>query len=167
MGVVTWKIWQRPRREAIWGIVAFALFFVLFDTLLISNISADSSLLDKAVPVVVIFVYVMCGVTLLYRVLVHAKLVANEQGVRIANPFRDDQLLAWSEITSMRADRLLMIRCVDSRQTVAWVIQKNGWARYRQIRTDADEVIDELSALANRALKTDSINFANPAGASH
>ena len=121
-----WQQWQRPRLEAYWGLLGFSMFYVIFEVLLISKIHTNSSLWIKCAPVLVGLGYTLIGGGLLYRVLVHAKLIANETGLVISNPFRSDQVLAWSEISFMKPDRLLMIHCHDGRTVTAWVVQKNG-----------------------------------------
>jgi xanthine/uracil permease len=140
--------------EAYWGLLGFVIFYVLFEALLISRIDSNSSSFTKSLPIVVGLAYSLVGAALLYRVLVHARVVAHEGGLSISNPFRGDQNLAWNEIASMTPERLLIIRCHDGRRVIAWVIQKNGWSRMRQIRQESDEAIDELGALATRALGT-------------
>lgn len=140
--------------------IAFCTSYVLLVGLTLTTVDANSSWGPKALVVGVGLLYVLLGGLLAYRVFVHARVTADASGLRIANPFRRDQEVRWDEIVSMKADRLLLIQCVDGRDRVAWVIQKNGWSRLRHERTDADEAIDELGRLAGRALKTGPRDFA-------
>jgi hypothetical protein len=158
--MIVWREWRRPRREAAWAVAAFTMFYVIFVGLALSSLGTRSAWAPKAVVVVVGLAYVAISGALAYRVFVHARVVADPTGLTIANPFRGDQHLAWSQIASMRADRLLLIEGTDGRRRVAWVIQKNGWDRARRRRTDADEAIEEMGVLAGRALGTGPRAFA-------
>ncbi len=147
-----WQQWQRPRFEAYWGVVGFSIFYVIFEVVLVARVHSDSSLLIKCAPVVVGLAYTLIGAALLYRVLAHAKVLALPDGLVISNPFRSDQKVAWGQIESMSPERLLIIHLHDGTTVVAWVIQKNGWSRWRQLRQAADQTIDDLGSHATRAL---------------
>jgi uncharacterized integral membrane protein len=162
--VNVWKQWQRPRMEAYWGVVSFSIFYVIFEAVLVARVQTDSPWWVKSAPVVIGLFYTLLGGGLLYRVIGHAKMLAHEDGLIISNPFRSDQTLSWSEIEYMSPDRLLIIHRHDGTKVVAWVIQKNGWSRWRHIRREADQAIDDLGAFATRARGVPTV-FAR--GASH
>ena len=165
--VVIWQEWRRPRREGFWGVVAFTLFFVVFDSKLLIWTTETGSFTREATAVTVAGLYVLVGGTLLFRVLAHARLIANEDGLIISNPFRNDQRVAWSEIAAMRADRLLLIKRHDGKRVVAWVVQKNGFARLKGRFTESDQAIVELGKHAGRALGTGPIDFAQAWSETH
>ena len=152
--------WHRPRNEAFWGLLAFVIGYGLMLGITVNHVSPHSSFTSKVVWTLGSLVYVLVSAALAYRVFVHSALIATDEGLTIANPFRSNQHLWWGEISSMRADRLLRIQCQDGRVVIAWTVQKNGWSRMKGRRTDADEVIDEVGRLAGLALNTPPKNFA-------
>lgn len=139
--------------------MAYALFYVIFVSVLVIAITPSSGVMIKASVVTVGLAYSLVAATLCYRVFAHARLTADPTGLTIANPFRGNQHLAWDDIATMQADRLLIIHATNGAKCIAWVVQKNGWSRYRHQRTDADDAIDELALLAGRALGTGPKNF--------
>lgn len=156
-----WQEWRRPSIEAVWALAAFALFFILLQSALLVDVHRAGDVLAKSLVIVLGLAYVLASGTLSYRVFVHARLFATPSGLIIRNPFRRNQEVAWSAITSMRTDRLLTIHAGD-RRVIVWVIQKNGWARLKQHHTDADDAISSLELLAGRALGTGPARFAGP-----
>jgi hypothetical protein len=141
------------------------VFWLIFEYTATIGISSKSSVLERFVPVVVGLAYSMIAGGLLYRTLLHAKVIAHPNGLTIANPFRSDQQIGWDQIASMRADRLLQITTTDGRTVIAWVIQKNGVDRARHRATEADRAIEEMGRLAGRALGTAPKEFARAASA--
>jgi xanthine/uracil permease len=157
--VIVWREWKRPTREVVWAIVAYAMFYVIFVSVLLVDVTSNSSDVFEALIVIVGLLYTLIAAALCYRVFVHARLIADPSGLTIANPFRGNQHLAWSSIATMSPDRLLTIHDAAGKKYIAWVVQKNGWARWHHERTDADDTIDELAMLAGRALGTGPRSF--------
>jgi hypothetical protein len=145
--MVVWREWRRPRSEWAWAAVAFTVSYVVAIDVLVQSQLTSRWQLD-----LVEMTYLVLGALLSFRVFVHSRVTARSDGIEIANPFRPTYVMKWESIASMRADRLLIIRDITGRQHIAWVIQKNGWSRAKRLRSDADDAIDELSALAGRAL---------------
>jgi hypothetical protein len=163
--MTTFAEWRRPRREAWWALAGFSMFFVIIGYLLVDGVGANPTTWDIFVPVLVLVAYSAGGAVLAYRVFAHARVLATDQGLVISNPFRGDQFVAWGDISSIKADRLLIITVASGQRVIAWVIQKNGWSRARHERTAADEAIDEMAALASRILGGPARQFASTAGA--
>jgi hypothetical protein len=145
--MVVWREWRRPRSEWAWATVAFVVSYVVVVDLYVQSQISSRWVLD-----VIEMAFLVVGALLSYRVFVHARVSAGPDALEIANPFRSTYTLTWESIASMRADRLLIIRDTSGRRHIAWVIQKNGWSRSKGLRSEADDAIDELGALAGRAL---------------
>lgn len=160
-----WAEWRRPQSERLWSIAAFAVCYLTVVGWSLAAFGDVHGWGDRVAILAIGLGYCAIAGLLGYRVLFHARVVADERGLLIANPFRGDQRLAWGEIASMRADRLLWITTNDGQRHIAWVIQKNGVDRLRGRRTAADEAIEELGRLAGRALNTAPKQFATAAPA--
>lgn len=158
--MVIWQVWRRPRREVVWGVLAFCVFYGVFEGLALSGLPAHPSAGDDTLVVLLGLAYSLIAGTLLFRVLAHAKVIAGPDGLRISNPFRGDQVVEWRDIAGLEADRLLIVRTTDGRRIIAWAIQKNGWARFRHVTTEADRAVADMGRLAGRALGTGPRDFA-------
>lgn len=145
--MVVWREWRRPRSEWAWATVAFVISYVV-----VIDVYVQSQISTRWELDVIEMAFLTLGAFLSYRVFVHARVTAGPDALEIANPFRSSYSLSWESIASMRADRLLIISDTAGRRHIAWVIQKNGWSRAKGLRSAADDAIDELGALAGRAL---------------
>jgi hypothetical protein len=152
--VPVWGEWRRPDVERAWAGVAFTLCYILFMTWTLDALSPIGSWADRFAVLGVGVAYIVIGGGLAFRVLVHARVVANADGLIIANPFRGDQHVPWERISWMRANRLLWVYENGGTRHIAWAIQKNGWDRSHDRRTAADEAIEEFGKMAGRALGT-------------
>jgi hypothetical protein len=152
--VPVWGEWRRPDSERVWAAIAFVLCYVIIIGWALYALSPIQSWASRIAVIGVGVAYVVIGGGLAYRVLVHARVTADVNGLNIANPFRGDQRIPWDRIAWMQPDRLLLVYELDGTRRIAWAIQKNGWDRTHHRRTAADEAIAELGRLAGRALGT-------------
>lgn len=153
--MTVWREWRRPRTEWLWAAVAFTVSYVVT-----VDIFVQSELTSRWQVDLIEFAYLALGLALCFRVFVHARVTAGPTGLEVANPFRGLQFFPWDQIASMRADRLLIVGDIHGESHIAWVIQKNGWPRARNLRSDADDAIDELQRFAHQALGESARTFA-------
>jgi hypothetical protein len=150
--MATLREWRRPTREAWWALVGFCIGYFVIAYALIDAMPHTPSSADIVFTSAALVVICLVAAILAYRVFAHSRLVATEDGLVVSNPFRSDQRVSWGEISTMHAERLLIVRLTSGRRIVVWTIQKNGWSRARHRRAHADEVIAELSDLASSRL---------------
>jgi len=140
--------WRRPSREAWWALVGFSVVYVVVAYSTTRQMPKSPQISDELEPIAITLAYTIASALLAYRVFAYSRLLATPDGLIVDNPFRSEQRVDWGSIEWMRADRLLTIGLVGGGKVTVWVVQKNGWHRARHERSTADEVIDELSALA-------------------
>jgi hypothetical protein len=150
--MATLREWRRPTREAWWAFVGFSIGYFVIAYVLIGAMPDRPSRADVVFTSVTLVVVCLVAAVLAYRVFAHSRLAATEDGLVVSNPFRSDQRVGWGDISSMAAERLLIVRLTNGRRVVVWAVQKNGWSRARHQRSHADKVIAELSDLASSRL---------------
>lgn len=100
-----------------------------------------------ALPVVLLFLTVAVALYA-WRFGLHPRIVADERGVRVVNPFRRSRF-DWEEITVVFPGENGLVIASPHLRTEAWCVQKSNTASRRGRHTRADAVAADLLDLAD------------------
>lgn len=123
-----------------WTVVLFIGFIVLG----IGSMSGESALARAIAGLLLVGVGF-----LVWRVLIRPYIQASAEGLVVVNPF-NTYLISWDQIQKIYADHLLRIETQDGKAVTAWSLQAANIAPMMGRRSHADEVAEELLALASR-----------------
>jgi hypothetical protein len=86
----------------------------------------------------------------LYRAFQYPKLIANDDGLLVRNPFNTHRL-AWSDVAELSSDRFLRILTTDGRRITVWAVAAGNDDLIVGRETKPDQVIGELMELSTKA----------------